>query len=327
MKLLIIGCGSIGCRHARVASELGDYEIALCDAIPASLQRIAGELGIQETYTDMDAAIRLSGADAAIVCTPNHLHAAPTIAALKAGMDVLCEKPIATSLEDASAMVAAARESGRKLMVGYTLRATLGVQKVKELLDSGRLGKIVSARVVLDAPETLTCARTPFRAKYETGGGVMYDYTHQLDFCGYFFGPARSCFARVDSRLPYLATCDDSAEGIVDYDGLTVNYHWDYVQWTVKNRNYVSIIGEKGVIEFFYKGSLSVSFYDGSSETYELADDHERNNSFKRQLGMFAQYCREGACKGVCTGENALADLRLASALYESNRQRRMIDL
>lgn len=327
MKILIIGCGSIGCRHARVATDRGDFEIALCDVNAANLQRIAEELGITETYTDIDTAIQRSGADAAIICTPNHLHAAPTIAALQAGMDVLCEKPIATNLDDAQAMVAAAQASGKKLMVGYTLRATLGVQKVKEILASGRLGKIVSARVVLDSPETLTCARTPFRAKYETGGGVMYDYTHQLDFCSYFFGPARSCFARVDSRLPELPTCDDSAEGIVDYDGLTVNYHWDYVQWAGKNTNYVTVIGEKGAIEFFYKGNLTISWYDGSTEIYDLADDHERNNSFKRQLGMFAQYCRTGACPGICTGEDAYADLRLATALYESNRKRCMIDL
>ncbi len=67
MKFLIIGCGSIGCRHARLAMETGKYAVALCDQDTGRLNAIADELGITETYTDMDEAIRLTDAEAVIV--------------------------------------------------------------------------------------------------------------------------------------------------------------------------------------------------------------------------------------------------------------------
>lgn len=325
MKILIIGCGSIGGRHARVVHATGRHTLALCDANRAFADALAAELGIEEVYSDFEEAIAESKADAAIVCTPNHLHAKPAIAALDAGMHVLCEKPIASSSEDAKAMVDAAKRSKGRLMIGYTMRANRCLIEIKELLRSGKLGKITSARVILSAPETLVLAKSPYRKKYETGGGVIFDYSHELDYCHYLFGSAAKCAAMVNLNFPDSDTCDDDAEILVKYqNGITMTYHMDYIQEKGPTRGrFLSIVCEKGFIDTSFK-NLTVYYNDGETASYDFEDS--RDYWFDSQLKTFEALCR-GEEKDYCSGQDAYEVILLAEALYQSAREEKFITL
>jgi predicted dehydrogenase len=326
MKIVLIGCGSIGGQHARTVMSSGRHTLALCDSY-VSLAEKLGELhGISEIYSDYHEAIRTSGAQAAIVCTPNHLHAAPTIAALNAGLHVLCEKPAADSAASAKAMSDASDAAGRVLYIGFPLRVAKPVSKIREILDSGRLGRLSSARVILAAPETLTCAKTPYRKSYETGGGIIYDYSHEIDYCRYFFGNPDKVVAFVDLMFPDLDTCDDNAAMILHYNsGFCITLHYDYVQQKGASRGRsIAIVCEKGFIETNFSTMLTVFNNNGDTENYSYS--YLRDNDFADQLARFEQAVA-GREVSYATGRDGYEVLRVIDELYRSARTETIITL
>lgn len=326
MKILIVGCGSIGVRHANVINSTGKHQLVLCDPNETFLNALAQQTGATELYRDFEVAIKESHADAAIVCTPNHLHAAPTILALQNGMHVLCEKPIASSVEDARAMADAAKENKKTLMVGYTMRANPIITKIKDILRSETLGRLSSARVILAAPETLTCAKSSYRQSYKTGGGIVYDYSHELDYCQYFFGNAEKCVAFVDSLFPELPTCDDNAALIVKYQsGITVTYHMDYVQEKGATRGRsIAIVFENGFLETNFSTELTVFCNNGNTEKYSY--HYERDDLFLNQLTSFEALIA-GKAVDHCSGEDGYEVIQLCHKLYESAEKESVVRL
>ena len=142
IKVGLIGCGKIGqVRHLPEYAAHPDCKItALYDI---NLER-AKELAVKYGATAYDSveALLASDVEAVSVCSSNTSHAEITIAALKAGKHVLCEKPMATTLEDSEAMVAAAKEAGKRLMIGQNQRLAGAHKKAKELIDAGTIGEL-----------------------------------------------------------------------------------------------------------------------------------------------------------------------------------------
>ncbi|WP_140421068.1 Gfo/Idh/MocA family protein, partial [Bacillus cereus] len=120
LKVGIIGCGSIAQHRHLPEYEANPYVqiVAVCDSNKKRAKKIANNYGVN-MYTDYNELINCEELDAVSVCTPNHLHASISIAALQAGIHVLCEKPMATSKADAEMMIGAAEKSGKKLMIGH----------------------------------------------------------------------------------------------------------------------------------------------------------------------------------------------------------------
>lgn len=324
MKLLIIGAGMIGETHARVLKKMG-HELALCDTLKENLDIIGDLFDIKERYRDVDEALERSASDAAVICTPNHLHADVTIKALEKGYDVLCEKPMASSAEQARRMRDAAKRTGRQLMIGYIVRAYDALDKVMEVLGSGRMGMVVSARCVLATPETLDVARTKYRISYETGGGIIYDYTHELDYCRMMFGAPEEAFAFCGSYLKRGDSVDDSADMLIRYkSGTVLGLHMDYLQCVGRtgcSRSF-EIICEKGTLECDFK-TVRVFLNSGENEEYTFALDWD--GAFTKQADRFLRLC--GGEKGVphASAEDGLKAIELADALYRSVRTGEMV--
>ncbi len=119
----IIGTGAIGQRrHIPECVANPDCQlVAVCDANAARVKEVAAQFGVK-AYTDYQEMLEGEKLDAVVVCGPNTLHAQQTLDALKAGLHVLCEKPMATTREEAQAMIAAAQKSGKNLMIGHNQR-------------------------------------------------------------------------------------------------------------------------------------------------------------------------------------------------------------
>ncbi len=141
----IIGCGTIAQRHAGHIARLGKL-VSVCDVIEERADELAALYGANAFYT-IEAMLAAEKADVLAVCTPNGLHAIHTIKALEAGMHVLCEKPMAITVKDCMAMIAAAERSGKQLFLVKQNRFNPPVQAVKKLLDDGRLGRISSIQL------------------------------------------------------------------------------------------------------------------------------------------------------------------------------------
>ncbi|HXC35804.1 MAG TPA: Gfo/Idh/MocA family oxidoreductase, partial [Candidatus Acidoferrales bacterium] len=141
IKTGLIGCGKVGHIHAAALQSLPESDfVAVCARTPEKANAFA-EKYHAAAFTDVDEMIAKSGVEAVCVCTPHPQHAAPTIAAAKAGVHVLVEKPLASSLTDCDAMLAAAREGKVILGTISQRRFYASCARIHQAIQAGKLGK------------------------------------------------------------------------------------------------------------------------------------------------------------------------------------------
>ena len=233
---------------------------------------------------------------------------------------VLMEKPIATTSIDGEQLVAAAKRHGKTLMVGYILRAYPGLERIKAIIGSGRLGNPVSARVMLSAANTLVLGRSDYRRSYETGGGIIFDFSHEIDYLRYFFGEPKRVACFKDLRVRAGVSCDDVAEIIMQFEsGVLAGLHMDYIQecGEYRHRRIVEIICEKGFIWYDFE-SLRVQSNEGDEECIKYED--ERNDLFLKQLRTFVAACG-GLNVSYVTGEDATKTVKICEDLYRYDQE------
>jgi len=176
IKIAIIGTGGISRMHQRTYQAVGGFEIvAVCDIIEEKALKAAEEWGVpkKHAFTDCNKMLAMDEIEGVSVCTYNQGHREPTVAALKAGKHVLCEKPMAGTLEDATAMARAAKESGKVLQIGLNPTFSPQLQFARKLVDEGVLGDIYYS-------ETSGCRRRgnpggTFMNKSTAGAGAIVD--------------------------------------------------------------------------------------------------------------------------------------------------------
>jgi predicted dehydrogenase len=151
VKLGLIGTGGIAQTHCRAIADVeGVQVIAASDIAPESLARTAAQWGIEHTFGDYNEMLEMDEIDGVLVCTPTAVHAPPTIAALRAGKHVLCEKPMEATLAAATEMVRVAHEMDKILMIALKLRFSPQVMVARRVVDEGTLGEIYYAECVAD---------------------------------------------------------------------------------------------------------------------------------------------------------------------------------
>lgn len=161
-RILVVGLGSIGRRHARLLNARGDLAVELCEPEPASLELAYAEVGRLPTYATYDEALR-TRPEMMVIATPHDLHCAQTVQALEQGSHVLCEKPMSDRLADARTMLAAAelarQRSGAVLSVGFMLHFHPLLARLKQIVDDGTLGTVLQVHYAVSSstPRCPTC--------------------------------------------------------------------------------------------------------------------------------------------------------------------------
>jgi predicted dehydrogenase len=321
LKILIVGCGLIGELHAITIKSSGDHSLILAEPRREIMEETARKVDPVGCFIDYKEALSKEEPDAAFICSPNSMHAQHTIDALNAGCHVLVEKPMATSSKDAKEMCRVAKENDKIMMIGYGMRFNKCVNKIKDIILSGEFGNPISARVVLAKPETLTEAKTRYRKSYATGGGIIYDYSHELDYCGLFFGnPVKCvCFKKLAINSSEV-TCDDNSDMIVQYDtDVNVVYHFDYIQEHGHGQGrWIGIVFEQGFVETNFVTEMKT--YDNNGDII-LYHPHNPSRwwSLETELKVFCKLCAgESLAYKYATGENSLKIIELVEALYKS---------
>ena len=187
----IIGTG-VGRRHALgLVDDPRVEKVVMCSKDEGALGRAAEEVGIAETTTDWQALVERDDLHVISVATPDHLHPEMSIAALRAGKHVLCEKPMAPTLHEAREMVQASEETGKKLMVNHVLRFYARFQKIKALVDSGELGEIYAAEgdYLHNTVDRIRSGWVKTRPSVVTGGGI-----HLIDQLLWLVGDVEEVF-------------------------------------------------------------------------------------------------------------------------------------
>ncbi|MGI6238382.1 MAG: Gfo/Idh/MocA family protein [Christensenellales bacterium] len=223
-KVGIVGCGGISSVHIPALMETEGVTIAaVCDTDPARA-RAAAEATGAVVERDFDAMIARADIDAVHLLTPHHLHAPMAIAALAAGKHVLTEKPMATTLSDARAMIAAARTSAGRLGVIFQNRYNPATIELKRLILSGAGGAFLGARVIVNwRRDAAYYTQSGWRGFYATeGGGVLINQAiHTLDLAGYIPGRA---VARVRGHistdiLSDVIEVESACHAVAEYEG------------------------------------------------------------------------------------------------------------
>ena len=218
----VVGVG-IGRLHIRAFRNLPDRFIvkAVCDSDEARAHEAAQVFGIERVVTRFDDLCAMPDLDVIDICTPSYLHSAQTRQALAAGKHVICEKPVAASLQEVDDLIQFETRSGRQVMPIYQFRFGHGIQKLKRLIDAG-----LNGQAYLTTVETAWRRRTdyyavPWRGKWATelGGALVTLAIHAHDILYYVLGPASNVFARVSTAVNPIETEDCASASLHMADG------------------------------------------------------------------------------------------------------------
>ncbi|MCU9615108.1 Gfo/Idh/MocA family oxidoreductase [Caldibacillus lycopersici] len=337
LKVGVIGCGSIArYRHLPEYHANKNVEIvAVCDIVPERAEEMAKQYGAT-AYTDYQELVNLENLDAVSVCLPNYLHAPVSIAALNAGKHVLCEKPMATSKEEAEAMIEAAKANGRKLMIGHNQRFVASHQKAKEIIESGKLGKIYSFKTTFGhgGPEgwSIDGADSWFFNKEKAFIGAMGDLgVHKADLMRYLLGEFSEVGSFIETNAKSYSEVDDNAVCILRTEnGVigTLAASWAYAPG---GDNSTIIYGENGILklEADPEYSLIEEYRNGEVVNHKLSKiqtNEEGGQTTSHVIDHFAN-CLLTDKEPLITGEEGKKSLEIILGAIESMETKKIVSL
>lgn len=343
MKVGIVGCGSIArFRHAPEYTECDGVEIAgYYDPNTERAQALAKDFG-GRVYASFEDLIHDGSIQAVSICSANIYHKDMTIQALKAGKHVLCEKPMATTADDAAEMVKVAGETGRLLMVGHNQRFHPAHQKAKQLLEQGCIGQILSIDTHFShqGPETWSADKgknTWFFDKKIAALGALGDLgIHKIDLLQWLaddeISEVFACVDTLDKRdaAGALISVEDNARCTVRTrkKGILGTV---LVSWTCygDEDNSTTIYGTKGTMEIFRNKdfALVLSYADGSKEYHQVG--RMQTNTEQTNTGIinaFVQAILDNSASPV-SGADACKTLRVIEACFQSSAEGRRVSL
>jgi predicted dehydrogenase len=261
VRIGVIGLG-MGRHHAKAYHESDKAElVALCDLDQKLLAQFKGVYPKAATFSHYEEMLAKGGLDAVSVALPNCLHAEVTIATLRAGLHVLCEKPMALNAQQAQEMLRAAQETGKKLMIHFNYRFSPPSQFLKRYVDEGNLGQVYYARTRWLRARGVPRLGSWFGIKEFSGGGPLIDLgVHRLDLAMWLMGYPKavsvsaSTFDFLASRLAREAGArydvEDLAAALIRLDnGATLNLEVSWAGGTEKHEDMLTAIyGTQGAV-------------------------------------------------------------------------------
>ncbi|WP_188455889.1 Gfo/Idh/MocA family protein [Virgibacillus oceani] len=331
LRVAVIGCGSIAKnRHLVEYNSNPHVEIvAVCDIVETRVQDFAN-LYQANAYTSYEELLEAEKPDAVSVCLPNYLHAAVSIAALNRGCHVLCEKPMATSREEAEQMIEAAHRNNKKLMIGHNQRFVASHKKAKQLIEQGDAGKIYSFRTTFGhgGPEGWSAdgRNSWFFKKDQAFIGAMGDLgVHKADLLRYLLNEEFTDVAGfVETNAKEGTDIDDNAVCILKTEsGVigTLAASWAY---TGKEDNSTIIYGENATLrlEDHPDFSLIVTYKNGEVVNYELGaiqSNDEGGQTTSHVIDHFVD-CILHDTEPLINGEEGKKSLEVILAVLESSK-------
>ncbi|KIL52876.1 Gfo/Idh/MocA family protein [Jeotgalibacillus campisalis] len=338
VRVGIIGCGSItGKRHFPEYKANEHVEItALCDLVEERAKVYADEVGAN-VYSSFEDLLEDPSVDAVSVNLPNALHAPVTIKALQAGKHVLCEKPMATSVQEAEDMIQAADEAGKTLMIGHNQRFVASHEKGREYIQEGRLGRVYSFRTAFGhgGPEgwSVDGRDSWFFDKEKAFLGAMGDLgVHKSDLVRYLFDQdVVEVGGFVDTLAKEETKVDDNAVCIIKLkDGTmgTLTASWSHTKF---GDNSTIIYGEKGVLRLEDDGDYSFIFYplEGEPEKLNLGKIQTNEEGGQSKTGVIDEFIEsilENRAPAV-TGLEGKKALEIVLAALESSETKKILTL
>lgn len=336
IKVAVVGCGSIS-KHRHIPEYAWNSNVELVAFVDPILERAEhyAQLHGGKAYSSYAEMLKQEKVDAVSVCTPNYLHAEVSIAAANAGAHVLVEKPMASTAEEAQAMIEAAQKNGVFLMVGQNQRLMPPHVKAKEILDSGKLGKVLTFRTSFGHPGpegwSVDGRESWFFRKEEATMGAMGDLgVHKSDLIRWLLTDEVAQVAAFVGTLHKEGTdVDDNATCLLRMkSGATGSL---VASWTYyKGQDNSTVLWcENGVIKIDTdpNDQVIVELRDGSVERYKVGKI--ATNESQTHSGIIDEFVTsilEGQ-KPRISGEEGLRSLEVILAAFESEATGKIISL
>jgi predicted dehydrogenase len=324
---LVVGCGSIGTRHARNLSSVG-VDVSLYDTDRHKSNTVATQVdGV--TYGSLTAGLR-ADPDVVFVTTPSNHHISPAQRAAAAGCDLFIEKPLSNTEEGVKALIETIERRNLTTMIGSNMRFHPAIETAKQLLDDNRIGRVVSARIEGGSYLPDWHPEDDYREMYSAKagvGGALLDYIHEINYAQWLFGEITTVSAMVGESSALEIETEDTAALIsrTTMDTL-VEFHLDYIQRPY-SRSYHTI-GEEGTIRWEW-GESSVRRYDPQDErwiTESAWPDWETDQMYRDEIEHFLS-CVESGTKTRSPVADGYRDLEAALAAKESGSTGKQITI
>ncbi len=343
LRVGVLGCGPIAqAAHFESCTKARNAELyAICDVADDLRDRMAATHAPTTSYNDYDKMLADPALEAVIIATSDAFHVPAALRALQAGKHVLCEKPLATSVEEAESLRSAIKASGCVLQVGHMKRYDAGLQAAKTFID-GPMGQLVALKAwycdnthryaMTDAVQPLMVTSKNARKPSENPKADLDRYymlahgSHLVDTARYFAGEIKAVDAKLLNRAGIRCWFVDVefANGTLGHLDLTVAVRMDWHEG-------FQIYGEQGSIlgktynPWYYKSSDVDIFHESDGSTHRVlgADGH----FYRRQLEGFAETVLNGTPQTGADIEDGIASVRAMVAIAQSARSKQPVNL
>jgi predicted dehydrogenase len=316
LRIGIVGCGGIGRTHMQTYRALGVTPTALADTFAAPLEAAATEYG-GRPYYDYREMFQTEQLHAISICTPPGFHREIAEVALEAGIAVLCEKPMATTIEACESMIATAERTGTLLSVGFCHRFQPHVERLKAIVAEGMLGKVLMYRNRF-AGHLKEVENTWFSKPAIAGGGVLFDtLVHSVDLFRFLIGEPIQVQAVLSTSAndlgPALQVEDTAIVTLRTSEGILGSLE---ASWrTPPGEWFVTLYGTAGAATVDYAtNELRVQLV---GEQGWRVIDVEPGDRFEREIAHFLA-CTKGEATLRVTGADGLAATQILIDAYAS---------
>lgn len=341
LKVAVIGCGTIA-NNAHIPAYMNNPKaeiVAFCDIIPERAEKAVKQYGVGRAVTDYHELLNDPEIDAVSICTPNKVHSIISIDFMRAGKDVLCEKPAARIYSEALEMQKVAKETGRLLNIGVCNRFNTSVNKIKKLIDDGKLGEVYHVYISFRSHRSIPGLGGAFTTKAIAGGGALIDWgVHFLDIVMYCCGDPKpstvsgQAFSKLGKNIDEYTyvdmwagppvkngvyDVDDSVAAIIRTAGPTITLNGAWAQNIGKDEMFIDFIGDKAGIRLDYGAGFTMwSAEDGA--LIETKPKFNMTNHYDNEIDSFLDCILEGK-KNAADIDNAVITSQIMQAIYDSS--------
>jgi len=343
MRFGLVGAGGIGKVRAQALMHAEGCRLsAVTDMDEERAQALATATGAR-AFPSLDAFLASDELDAIIISTPPQFHEDIAIAAMAAGKHVLCEKPLANSVEGARRMVEAARRYGRILTTGFNHRYFEAVQFVKETLDSGAIGELDHIRAFAGHTGLSEFSAPWMYDKKVIGGGALLDNgVHIIDLTRYLLGDVEEVYGVATNRVWQLDRSEDNGIAIFKSpQGKHAILQATWSEWK-GYRFFIEAYGDRGMARASYAPMMSMAvtmsrpggarrrqyhFYPGNILREKLKGwQSTAIRGFRQEFRDFIALC-EGRRNIIADGFDGFRAVEIANAIYRCNQEKCAVHL
>jgi len=332
MKVAVIGCGSMGTKHIKHLLELG-HDVSICDINIHRLNEVAKKFKIDKKCQNFRDLLDLGSLDAVVVATDTALHAKISCYFAQKSISYYSEIPISDSLADLKSLTTTTIENNVVSMVGMVWRFHPAIQKIKQLVQDGIIGKVntISSYGGEYLPDwhPNESYKREYSALTSKGGGVIVTNISGLDYLRFICGDVESAFAVYDSISHIDIEAEDFFMGILQFkNGVFAQIYSDFFQRSVEHR--LDIVGDKGKIRWDHNHKVVrlCSFADAPTGKWEEYP-YELNNFhtlYKEEMKHFL-FCVQERKESIIPVHDNVRSVIISVALKQSFIERKMVNV